>query len=91
MSVWFAVAFSQPRETPFFSRAGELGCTMFGYIPDAFRNNLPALPSESARAAALKQQEILDAGRSNTSTSNEASSVGGASTSSRGSSPCRPE
>ncbi len=28
--------------------AGELGCTMFGYIPDAFQNDLPQLPSESA-------------------------------------------
>jgi hypothetical protein len=34
----------------FFS-AGELGCTMFGYIPDAFQNDLPELPSESANRA----------------------------------------
>jgi len=29
---------------------GELGCSFFGYIPDAFSNNLPLLPSESSQS-----------------------------------------
>ena len=35
--------------------AGELGGTVFGYIPDAFSNDLPELPSESANRAKSRE------------------------------------
>ena len=35
--------------------AGELGGTVFGYIPDAFSNDLPELPSESASRAKSRE------------------------------------
>ena len=34
---------------------GELGGTVFGYIPDAFSNDLPELPSESANRAKSRE------------------------------------
>ena len=36
--------------------AGEIGGTFFGYVPDAFSNNLPELPSEeSARLSNVER------------------------------------
>ena len=40
---------------PPFLHLGELGGTVFGYIPDAFSNDLPELPSESANRAKSRE------------------------------------